>query len=66
MKTLLVLSWLLVVAAAAGFALAIIVKIMGGTPVGFDLYPRSFMSFANTCLLFAIVFLLIRIPSKKK
>jgi len=66
MKALLVFAWLLVVAAAAGFVLAIVVKLMGGAPVAFGLYPRSLMSFTNTCLLFAIVFLLIRIPAKKK
>jgi hypothetical protein len=66
MKALLVFAWLLVVAAAAGFVLAVIVKLTGGGPVVFGLYPRSFMSFTNTCLLFAVVFLLLRIPTKKK
>ncbi len=66
MKALSVLAWILVVAAAAGFVLAIVAKFMGGAPLAFHLYPRSFMSFTNTCLLFAIVFLLIRIPAKKK
>ena len=66
MKALSIFVWLLVVAAAAGFILAIIVKLMGGAPVAFGLYPRSFVSFTNTCLLFAIVFQLMRIPTKKK
>ncbi len=66
MKVLSVFAWLLVIAAAAGFVLAVAVKLMGGGPVVFGLYPRSFMSFTNTCLLFAIVFQLFRIPMKKK
>ncbi len=66
MKFLKVLVWLFVVAAAAGFIGAIVVKIMGGGPVAFGLYPRSFMSFVDACLLFAIALLLMQASGKKK
>jgi|GEM_PF-1840875 len=66
MKFLSVLAWLFIVAAALGFVAAIVVKLIGGGPVGFDLYPRSFMNFVNACLLFAIALLLAQAPAKKK
>lgn len=66
MKSLSILTWLFVVAAAVGFAGAIAAKLMGGSPVAFGLYPRSFMSFVDVCLLFAITLLLMRILAKKK
>jgi hypothetical protein len=66
MKALSFFTWVFVVAAVLGFAGAIVVKFMGGTPVLMGLYPRSFMSFVDACLLFAIVLLLMRILAKKK
>jgi hypothetical protein len=66
MKLLSFLTWVFVVAAALGFAGAIVVKLIGGEPVLFGLYPRSFMSFVDACLLFAIALLLMHILAKKK
>lgn len=66
MKFLGILARLLVVAAALGFVAAIVVKLMGGSPVGFGLYPRSFMNFVDACLLFAIALLLMEAPARKK
>ena len=66
MKLLAILARLLIVAAALGFIAAIIVKFMGGAPVAFGLYPRSFMNFVDACLLFAIALLLLEAPAKKK
>jgi hypothetical protein len=65
MKAMSIAPWVFVVAAALGFVAAVVVKIIG-YPVAFELYPRSFMSFTNTCLLFAVVLLLMRLPLKKK
>jgi hypothetical protein len=66
MKLLAVLARLLIVAAALGFIAAIVTKLMGGAPVAFGLYPRSFMNFVDACLLFAIALLLLEAPAKKK
>lgn len=66
MKLLAFSARILVVAAALGFIAAIAVKIMGGAPVAFGLYPRSLMSFTNTCLLFAIALLIMQGLAKKK
>jgi hypothetical protein len=66
MKFLKIMAWVFVIGAAAGFIAAIIVKLMGGGPVVFGLYPRSFMSFVDACLLFAIALLLMQAPAKKK
>lgn len=66
MKPLAILARLLIVAAALGFIAAIIAKLMGGAPVAFGLYPRSFMNFVDACLLFAIALLLLEAPAKKK
>ena len=66
MKLLAFLARLLIVVAALGFVAAIAVKFMGGTPVAFGLYPRSFMNFVDACLLFAIALLLLEGPAKKK
>jgi hypothetical protein len=67
MKLLAILARLLIVVAALGFVAAIAVKFMGGTPVAFGLYPRSFMNFVDACLLFAIALLLLEgRPAKKK
>lgn len=66
MKFLAILARFFVVAAAVSFIGAIVVKLMGGGPIVFGLYPRSFMSFADACLLFAIALLLMQVPGKKK
>ncbi len=66
MKALSILIWILVIAAVLGFIAAIVLKLMGGHPVAFDLYPHSLMSFVDTCLFFAITFLLVKIRAKKK
>jgi len=66
MKFLALLARLFVVAAAVGFIAAIVVKLMGGGPVALGLYPRSFMSFVDVCLLFAIALLLMQGPAKRK
>jgi hypothetical protein len=66
MKLLAILARALIVAAALGFVAAIITKLMGGDPVAFGLYPRSFMNFVDGCLLFAIALLLLEGPAKKK
>jgi hypothetical protein len=66
MRALSALIWIFIIAAALGFIAAIVLKLMGGYPVAFNLYPRSFMSFVDTCLFFAITFLLVKILAKKK
>jgi hypothetical protein len=66
MKFVAFLARFFVVAAAAGFIAAIVVKVMGGAPIAFGLYPRSFINFVDTCLLFAIALLLMQAPAKKK
>ncbi len=66
MKFLALLARLFMVGAAAGFIAAIVVKLMGGGPIAFGLYPRSLMSFVDACLLFAIALLLMQGPAKKK
>jgi len=66
MKFSAILARLFMVAAAAGLVGAVVVKFMGGGPVAFGLYPRSFMSFVVACLLFAIALLLLPAQGKKK
>jgi hypothetical protein len=58
-------SWLFIFGAFASLVAAIVVKAFDMWPLFFDLYPRSFMSFATVCLLFAIALTLMHWSNKK-
>ena len=59
------LAWLFVIAALVAFVLGIVLKIFGAPVIPlvsdlYPLYPRSYMSFAQVSLLFAIAILLLK------
>ncbi|MBN1882875.1 MAG: hypothetical protein JW885_11925 [Deltaproteobacteria bacterium] len=58
-------SWAFIVAAFASLVMGVVVKVLNMWPLAFDLYPRSFMSFATVCLLFAISLTLMHWSNKK-
>jgi len=58
-------SWGFIFAAFVSFVMGLVIKVFDMSPLAFDLYPRSFMSFSTVCLLFAITLTLMHWSNKK-